>query len=199
MCLRMSWAQVGVCLACIISAGIDVALIVKNVQYYEEIKPYVYASALDECYKPQIVFRALYSLYGLNLSLVLLSVTLLTIFFEEGHPSFNKGLLIILGYSYFAFGPTMLTFCGLALTDRLRDRLICVCDPIAGSRGPETQINYQTLFQIAISTAVSVTVTATLTFFYVVWSTQLHLRDETSLVSRIYFKALSWAQRREAR
>ncbi len=84
----------------------------------------------------------------------------------------------------------MLTLCCVALSPSFRDRLFVVCDPILGSR--LQQINYQAVLQIAISTVVATSVTLVLTFFYVVWQTQSHLRREGSMISRLYFKGLQW-------
>ena len=81
------------------------------------------------------MFRTLYTFYGLNLSLVLLSLTVITSLLAQDNTLYNKYMLGIIFYSYFAFGPIMLILCSLSLSSYFRERLLYVCDPLKGSHG----------------------------------------------------------------
>ena len=76
MCNGVNKEQVILAVVTVFCVVVEVGLIQRDLQIYEEIKPFVSPRALDECFKPQIVMRIVFSFYGINISLALLVIVL---------------------------------------------------------------------------------------------------------------------------
>ena len=121
---------IGISLAVIF---IDSGLIRRNLLVYEDIKPFVTAKALEECFKPQIVMRVIFSFYGINVSVILILVTLVSSCISGArHPVWHQRILKgVFFYSYLVFGPVLACLCIIALS-AYSDSLLFVCDPVKG-------------------------------------------------------------------
>ena len=149
---------------------IDSGLIRRNLLIYEDIKPFVSAKALEECFKPQIVMRVIFSFYGINVSIILILVTLVSSCISNArHPRLHQGILkTVFFYSYMMFGPTLVCLCMVALS-AYSDSLLFVCDPIKG-KDLHKEVHYQNLVQISIALGISLCTTFIFTLFYVIYT-----------------------------
>ncbi len=133
--------MIALCMVCMVLVVVDSGTLMKTVNLYEEIKPFVSQSALDECFRPQIILRIISSCYGILLSIIILTITLVSNIMSEFNHWQNKIIVIAINIGTIVFGPCLLTIV-IVGTSVNWESLTHVCDPYYGYRGPNVEINY---------------------------------------------------------
>ena len=135
--------------------------------------------------------RVIFSLYGINISIILILVTLISSCINNvRHPIWHQRILKgAFFYTYVVFGPVLVCLSIVGLS-AYSESLLFLCDPVKGKDG-DTDVHYQNLVQISIALGVSLSTTFVFTLFYVIYTFQIEILDERSMVARIYYKSLS--------
>ena len=133
--------------------------------------------------------RILFSIYAINISVVLFFMILASHCLKSSNPElFQKMLLYTLFYTYFIFGPLLLILCILSLS-AFAESLLFICDSTNGYHGQKV-FDYKNIVQIILALMASLGIIFFFTLLYTVQRTQTSLRDENSIMSRIYFGIL---------
>ena len=116
--------------------------------------------------------------------------------FEQSRPAIFAILFkYTLLHVYYLFGPILLILSILALT-KYQESLFYQCDAVYGFRVEGRPVNYRNVVQIVIAMIISLSVIFLFTLMFVISRTQVELRDENSMVCRLYYGALRLFMRR---
>ncbi len=140
--------------------------------------------------------RVVFSFYGINIAIALLIISLASLTLEERNPQvFSTVFKCTLFYVYIIYGPLLLIISLVGIA-QYSNSLFYVCDAVYGSRStPDQVMNVRNLVQVCIAIVISLFVNLFFTFMYAIGRSQLDLRVEGSLMSRMYF----WLVRRASR
>lgn len=150
--------------------------------------PHVY----EECYKPQIMMRIIFTCYAINAAALCFFLTL-ALSCLSSDDLIEKVAMSLFTYTYVAFGPVLLICCffGLAFMQGLSFQ--CELSHIT------TNLNLMDIFIVIGCTLFSALVTLFFSLHKVIDIAQSSLRDENSVFYRVFLGYLKYrrAQRRE--
>ena len=150
----------------------------KQYSYYEEV---ALPDVFRECYKPQFLMRIVFTFYAINASLVCFLLTLgLLLPLNE---NLDRYLSSLFTYTYLLFGPFLL-MCSFFALFFVKNLCLyeCTSDAILTDNG----LSVLDLLMVLGSLVFSSSVTFLLTMQEVANDMQKGLRDEKSIVYRLY-------------
>jgi hypothetical protein len=134
-----------------------------------------------QCYKPQFLMRIVFTFYAINASLVCFLLTLGLLL--PLHERLDTYLSSLFSYTYLLFGPLLL-LCSLISLFFLRSLCLYECTPDAILT--DGGLSLLDLLMVLGSFAFSSAVTFLLTMQEALTQMQKGLRDERSIVYRLY-------------
>lgn len=97
--------------ACALIIATDLFVLQTLIEKQDIIEMTTSPDLYDNCFKPQMRMRIIFTGYSINSAVVTLILTLGLIFCDEVSDSFDRLINYMADYMYIVFGPVLFTFC----------------------------------------------------------------------------------------
>ena len=116
MCCNSDCSLKLIALACILIIATDTYVMHQILEKQNMIHLTVQPKIYNECYKPQIRMRLIFTGYAVVSAIACFILTSAVIICDEFSEWFDKIVNYIIEFIYFAFGPALFTFCIFGVT-----------------------------------------------------------------------------------
>jgi hypothetical protein len=102
--------------ACCLLIVITDSFVLQQLLYKaDEVKQYTSPEIYQECYKPQMSMRIIFTVYAINSAGICFLLTVALMICDEYSSSFDNFLNYVVEYMFIIFGPVLMIFCILGM------------------------------------------------------------------------------------